>query len=69
MLTPMKAIRAKCLDCCLGSFREVRLCTCEKCPLFPYLFGKRPKGYSDTAEGIDGEKYQASPVVLKDAEV
>ncbi len=69
MLTPMKAIRAKCLDCCLGSFQEVRLCTCEKCPLFPYRFGKRPKGYSDTTEGTDGEKYQASPVVLKDAEV
>ena len=26
MLTPMKAIRAKCLDCCAGSQAEVRLC-------------------------------------------
>lgn len=44
-MTPMKAIRAKCLDCCCGSFQEVRLCTVEKCPLYPYRFGKRPKGY------------------------
>ena len=26
-MTPMKAIRAKCLDCCCGSSNEVRLCT------------------------------------------
>ena len=25
MLTPIKAIRAKCLDCCCGSAREVEL--------------------------------------------
>lgn len=42
-LTPTKAIRAKCLDCCCGSAKEVRLCTNKKCPLYPYRFGKRPK--------------------------
>ena len=26
MLTPIKAIRAKCLDCCCGSAKEVELC-------------------------------------------
>lgn len=41
-MTPMKAIRAKCLDCCCGSSHEVRLCTAEKCPLYPYRFGKNP---------------------------
>lgn len=41
-MTPMKAIRAKCLDCCCGSSNEVRLCTIEKCPLYPYRFGKNP---------------------------
>ena len=41
-MTPMKAIRAKCLDCCCGSSNEVRLCTVEKCPLYPYRFGKNP---------------------------
>lgn len=42
-MTPMKAIRAKCLDCCCGSSHEVRLCTVEKCPLYLYRFGKNPK--------------------------
>ena len=41
-MTPMKAIRAKCLDCCCGSSNEVRLCTAEKCPLYVYRFGKNP---------------------------
>lgn len=42
-LTPMKAIRAKCLDCSCQQPREVRLCTVKKCPLWPYRMGKRPK--------------------------
>lgn len=42
MMTPMKAIRAKCLDCCCGSPSEVRLCPSEKCPLYPYRSGHRP---------------------------
>lgn len=41
-MTPMKAIRAKCLDCCCDSSNEVRLCTIQKCPLYPYRFGKNP---------------------------
>lgn len=43
ILTPIKAIRAKCLDCSCGSFKEVRLCPCKKCALYPYRFGHRPK--------------------------
>lgn len=50
-LTPIKAIRAKCMDCCAGQFVEVRLCTVEKCPLYEYRMGHRPK--SD--KSIDGD--------------
>lgn len=42
-MTPMKAIRSKCLDCCCGSAPQVRQCTITGCPLFPYRFGHRPK--------------------------
>ena len=42
-LTPVKAIRAKCLDCCCNQIVEVRECQIEKCPLRPYRMGKRPK--------------------------
>lgn len=40
--TPMRAIRAYCLDCVCGSYHEVELCPAEECPLHPFRFGKRP---------------------------
>ena len=39
---PVKAIRAKCLDCCCGSTAEVTNCTVSGCALFPFRFGKNP---------------------------
>lgn len=39
---PVKAIRAKCLDCCCGSSNEVELCTCTGCALYPFRRGKNP---------------------------
>lgn len=42
MLTPLKAIRAKCLDCCCGSSHEVNLCPCSNCALYPFRYGKNP---------------------------
>jgi hypothetical protein len=41
-LTPVKAIRAKCLDCTSSQPEEVRNCTIKTCALWPYRFGKRP---------------------------
>lgn len=49
-ITPMRAIRAKCIDCCGGNVYEPRYCTVERCPLHPYRLGKRPKRMNDTAE-------------------
>lgn len=40
--SPIKAIRAKCLDCSGDSAKEVKLCTVENCPLYPFRFGKNP---------------------------
>jgi len=42
MLTPMKAIRAKCLDCSRGNANDVKDCPITACPLFPYRLGKNP---------------------------
>ena len=66
-MTPMKAIRAKCLDCC-GTSHEVRLCTVEKCPLYPYRFGKRPKGYEDTTLDANEAEPLDSPVLFEEME-
>lgn len=53
MLTPIKAIRAKCLDCCCGQAKEVRECTVKKCSLYPYRMGKRPDKEITRSEGED----------------
>lgn len=39
--TPVKAIRAKCLDC-NGTTNEVKLCATTGCPLWAWRFGMRP---------------------------
>ena len=42
ILTPLRAIRAKCIDCSAGSMKEVRECVLLDCPLYPYRLGKSP---------------------------
>ena len=41
-LTPLKAVRAKCIDCSGGSIHEVKLCVIPECPLYPFRLGKNP---------------------------
>lgn len=47
--TPLKAIKAKCIDCCGDD--HPRKCVCNSCPLFPFRLGKntliRRKSISD----------------------
>jgi len=40
--SPIKAIRAKCLDCCVGDASEVRKCVCHDCTLWPFRMGSSP---------------------------
>ena len=40
--SPIKAIKAKCLDCCCGQREEVKLCPAVDCPLYPFRLGKNP---------------------------
>lgn len=43
--TPLKGIRARCLDCTAGSLATVRNCNFkEECPLWPFRMGKGVKG-------------------------
>ena len=63
-LTPIKAIRAKCLDCCAGHPSEVRICTALKCPLYPYRMGHRPRVCVDTSEKESSGKNQESPHIF-----
>lgn len=42
-LSPTKAIRAKCLDCCAGQQAEVRNCHLKKCALWRYRMGREER--------------------------
>lgn len=41
-MSPIKAIKEKCLDCCCGNKHEVDVCGIKDCPLFPFRKGKNP---------------------------
>ena len=41
-VTPLKAIRLKCLDCSCQQPHEVRLCPHTECASYQYRFGKNP---------------------------
>lgn len=58
-LTPMKAIRAKCIECGGGSFVEVRMCPVKECPLYAYRSGHRPKDDKDSTEAAEDEKMRS----------
>lgn len=39
---PVKAIRAKCIDCMGGQTAEVPLCPSADCALYPFRMGRNP---------------------------
>jgi hypothetical protein len=41
-MTPMQAIRQKCLDCSAYQLQEVRLCEFVTCALWPFRSGRHP---------------------------
>jgi hypothetical protein len=41
-LTPLKSIRAKCLECSNGQPKEVRQCPATDCTHYPFRLGKNP---------------------------
>lgn len=41
-ITPMKAIRAYCIECSNNSAHEVQLCPMKDCPLYAFRLGKNP---------------------------
>ena len=52
-LTPMRAIRLRCLDCCCWSQKAVRECPCKDCPLWPYRMGKGNPKFVEVKDGKD----------------
>lgn len=48
--SPVKAIRAFCLECCGDSSSEVRECVSQRCPLHAFRFGKNPYVHREMTE-------------------
>lgn len=42
-LRPLRAVRAKCIECQNGNINEVRNCRMADCSLWPYRRGRRPR--------------------------
>jgi len=40
--SPLKALRARCLDCCGDNASEVRKCVATDCPAWPFRMRKNP---------------------------
>jgi hypothetical protein len=40
--TPLRALKAHCVECCNGSFAEVRACPATSCALWLFRLGRRP---------------------------
>jgi len=47
LLTPIKAVRAYCIECSGFDRVEVKGCEMVDCPLWPYRMGHRPKKNPD----------------------
>lgn len=41
-MSPLDALRSRCVDCCAGSINEVRLCVSLNCPAWPFRMGTNP---------------------------
>jgi len=41
-LSPVRAIKAKCMECSNWQYSEVKTCHMTDCSLFPYRMGKNP---------------------------
>ena len=63
VLTPLKAIRAKCIDCCGGSKSYVATCGIPDCPLYLYRLGRNPNRKG--AGKLSDEQKQAASERLK----
>ena len=68
--SPLRAIRAKCIDCSGGNLAEVRRCEAVSCPLWPFRAGRHPwlglfeKPPSDPGDFEQGAPFHSGPRVV-----
>lgn len=51
-LTPIQAIKRKCLECSNGQYHEIKGCIVNACPLYPFRTGEKHIRKEDNTEQI-----------------
>ena len=66
-ITPMKAIRKKCLDWSCGSSEVVKNCFAKKCPLYQFRFGYKldENGNRRKRDLTDEQRYEMAERLKK----
>jgi hypothetical protein len=66
-MSPLRAIRKKCLDCSCDNTAEVRRCLITDCALFPFRMGKNPnrKGIGGKLPEKSKNAYSVGPTALE----
>lgn len=59
-MTPLKAIRKKCLDCMDNQIKEIKKCTVISCPLYPFRLGHNPNRQKK-AEVVESDDDNVTP--------
>lgn len=54
-ITPLRAIRQHCIECCNGDKTEVRLCDITRCALHGFRMGHKPKEEGDGEPVEEGD--------------
>ena len=57
-ISPLKAIKQFCFECCGESTAEVKRCTGKTCSLYPFRFGKNP--FSQRNSNMTEERRKAA---------
>jgi len=60
-LSPLRAIRIKCYDCCAYQKNEIKLCTVKRCALWPFRHGHRPLKDQLAETAAEVTKYYPHP--------
>jgi hypothetical protein len=64
-MSPIAALRKRCVDCCAGNPHEVRLCTAVKCPSWPFRMGSSPWRKQMTDEQREAARVRARQNLAK----
>jgi hypothetical protein len=49
VISPLRAIRSYCLDCCYGKANQIQICSHADCRIYKYRLGRKQRGSAPSA--------------------